>query len=145
MKRLLTLLLLIGITGCGSDAETGSVPKGQDSATPAAKEQDPATVAYNKGVEAYGNQEWSAIIPSCTEAIRLRPDYAKAYSLRGLAYTHNKEYEKAIADLSKAIQIDPNNISAYGNRAISYEALGDNAKAKDDRATVKAIVSRMNQ
>ena len=64
--------------------------------------------------------EFDKAIADCTEAIRLDPEYANAYSNRGIAYAKNREFDKAIADCTKAIYLDPKYAEAYYNRAIVY-------------------------
>ena len=50
-----------------------------------------------------------------TEAIRLDPNYARAYDSRANAYGIKKDYDKAIDDCTKAIQIDPKYARAYSH------------------------------
>jgi tetratricopeptide (TPR) repeat protein len=43
-----------------------------------------------------------------SQAIRLNPNYADAYSNRGFAYNQKGQKNQAIADLEKAVSLDPN-------------------------------------
>jgi tetratricopeptide (TPR) repeat protein len=51
--------------------------------------------------------DYDRAIDDCSEAIRLNPCDADAYSLRGLMYLSTKNYGHARADLRKALSIDP--------------------------------------
>jgi hypothetical protein len=80
-----------------------------------------------------------------TEAIRLQPDFAHAYSARGNAYSKLKQYQPALEDYNKAIQLQPDNSFFFNNRGNIYkeldkykEAIGDYNEAirlKPDDAT----------
>ena len=56
-------------------------------------------------------------IPELTEAIRLKPDFARAYNARGYAYMRLHDYKAALADFDQAIRIDPKYENAIHNRA----------------------------
>ena len=71
-------------------------------------------------------------IADFTEAIRLDPKNATAYSLRGLSYADKGEYDKAIADFTEAIRLNQTQPVFYVSRARAYRALGDEAKAASD-------------
>ncbi len=64
-------------------------------------------------------------IAAYDQAIRLRPDYAKAYNNRGVAKGELGRYEDAIADYNQAIRWQSNHVNAYFNRG--------NAQRKLDR------------
>jgi len=78
-------------------------------------------------------------IADYSAAIRLDPNYAAAYSNRGLSYYYKYEFGKAIADHTEAIRLDPNDGRDYYNRGIAYEEIGDKAKAAADFAKVKQL------
>jgi tetratricopeptide (TPR) repeat protein len=65
-------------------------------------------------------------------AIRLDPNNADAYFLRGIAYLKNDEYNKAVRDLTEAIQLRPRWADAYVERAKAYRALADEPRAAED-------------
>lgn len=67
-----------------------------------------------------------------TRAVELRPDYAVAYSSRGMAYYAMGEYEKAVEDSTRALEINPEDAGAYQARADAYGKLGETDKAFDD-------------
>ena len=47
------------------------------------------------------------------EAIRLKPNFAEAYTYRGVAYQSKGEYDRAIEDHNRAIQLIPHYATAY--------------------------------
>ena len=59
-------------------------------------------------------------IADYTEAIRLDPKYANAYSNRGVAYSDKGDKDRAIADFTEAIRLDPKYADAYNNRGFAY-------------------------
>jgi tetratricopeptide (TPR) repeat protein len=82
---------------------------------------------------AYGKKgEYDKAIKDCTQAIRLKPDYAYAFNNRGLAYRKKGETNKAIKDLSEAIRLKPDDALAYYNRGLAYEERGETNKAIKD-------------
>jgi Flp pilus assembly protein TadD len=69
-----------------------------------------------------------------SEAIQLKPDFARALNGRGFAYMQLRRWEEAIADFTAAIAIDPNYSNAYRNRAAARRMAGDAEGAKADAA-----------
>ena len=63
--------------------------------------------------------DYNGAIADYTTAIRLKPDYAGIYALRGLAKQQLEQYRAAIADYDKAIQLKPDYVEAYNNRGLS--------------------------
>ena len=57
-------------------------------------------------------------------AIKLQPDYARAYSSRGLSYYYLGQYQQAIKDCNEAIRLKPDLSNAYNNRGMVYGKLG---------------------
>jgi tetratricopeptide (TPR) repeat protein len=77
-------------------------------------------------------QMYDKAIADLTQAIRLDPDNAKAYSFRGTAYLCKNDYDKAIADYNRAIQLDQNYAGAYSNRGNVYGIKGEYSRAISD-------------
>ena len=67
-----------------------------------------------------------------TAAIRLQPDYAKAFSNRGLARVAQGDIEGAIRDFTEAIRLQPNLAVAFNNRGNARSDQGDLALAITD-------------
>jgi tetratricopeptide (TPR) repeat protein len=65
-------------------------------------------------------KNYSLAIEDFSQALSLRPDYAKAYSNRGTIYSYEGQYAKAIKDFDQAIQLKPDYAKAYNNRGFVY-------------------------
>ncbi|MFP4459218.1 MAG: protein kinase domain-containing protein [Candidatus Zixiibacteriota bacterium] len=72
------------------------------------------------------------IIQICDLAIEIKPDYAKAYSLRGLQKCKNDNFREAIDDFDKSISLKPNSADFLNNRGVAKSYLGDFEAALDD-------------
>jgi len=91
---------------------------------------DPKT-HFNSGKTNYDKKDYDKAIVNFTEAIRLDPNYAEAYSYRAGAYYGKKDYDKAIADYTELIRLKPD-ASSYSNRAGAYYLKKDYDKAIAD-------------
>src|SRR5229473_4092393 len=60
-----------------------------------------------------------------TEAIRLKPDYAEAYTNRGVARRAKGDVDGALQDYTEAIRLKPDCVEAYTNRGVARRAKGD--------------------
>ena len=67
-------------------------------------------------------------ISDYTEAIRLAPNNATYYALRGDIWFAIEQYAKAIADYDEAIRLDPNRDFFYSNRGPAWLESGEHAK-----------------
>ena len=66
------------------------------------------------------------------EAIKIKPDLAKAYNNRGNVYHDLGDYQRAIEEYNEAIRLKPDYADAYGNRGVVYERLGQHNQAMED-------------
>lgn len=82
------------------------------------------------------NQQYAEAIENYTHAIKLKPDYAEAYSNRGGLKVECGENESALEDINKAIEFNPNAVLAYSNRGAIHQKAGDidSALADFDKA-----------
>ena len=69
-------------------------------------------------------------------AIRLKPDFAEAYHVRGVAKDTLGRHEDALADFDRAIRLKPDFATAYSSRGIAKDLLGrhEDSLADFDRA-----------
>src|SRR5258706_1860196 len=66
-----------------------------------------AVLFKDRCIEWNKKQESDKAIEDCSQAIRLKPDSARAFSNRGGAYIFKDQYDRAIEDLDQAIRLDP--------------------------------------
>ena len=64
--------------------------------------------------------DFDRAIEDFNKAIDLKPDYAKAYYNRGIAYGDKGDFDRAIEDFNKAIDLNPDYAKAYYSRGIAY-------------------------
>ena len=97
---------------------------------------------FLRGNAYHETAEYQSAVDEYSEAIRLNPEIAPAYSNRGNAYAELGRDERAIEDYDEAIRRDPELAPAYSNRAVSYRALGkdEEAQADFDRAAELGFV-----
>ena len=66
---------------------------------------------------------YAEAIAELTEAIRLQPDFARAYNARGYVYLLKRDFQHALPDFDEAIRLDPNYPNAIQNRALAVKGL----------------------
>ncbi len=64
-----------------------------------------------------------------TRAIKLTPDYYRAYTYRGKVYLSGKNYRKALQDFEQALRLRPGNAEALGWKAKAEAKLSVQAGA----------------
>ena len=74
-----------------------------------------------EGMELSNQNDYQAAISKYNEAIKLNPNDAYAYTIRGLVYAKDlKNYVQALADFNKAIELNPNLAETYACRGFTY-------------------------
>lgn len=71
------------------------------------------------------SEDYNGALASCNEALRLNPQHAQAWSLRGDVRANMSNFDGAITDYTEALRLDPNFAMAYNNRAMTYVAKGN--------------------
>ena len=88
-----------------------------------------AKVYFDSGVTSLGKLDYNKAISEFTKAMRLDPNFASAYLIRGDAYSNQGNLDEAIRDYCEAIRIEPNYAIAYYNRGAVYQHKGKFSKA----------------
>ncbi|MBD2414178.1 tetratricopeptide repeat protein [Nostoc calcicola FACHB-3891] len=84
---------------------------------------------YNRqGIEKYNNQDFRGAIEDYNEAIKINPNFAKAYYNRGNAHYDLGEKQEAIEDYNQAIKLNSKYAEAYYQHGLLEQ---DNQKAID--------------
>ena len=99
-----------------------------------------AAIAHYETGEAYLNEgDWETALDEFNQAIQIDPEYAEAYSSRGLIQEFLGNFEAAIEDYDQAIALDPQNAEAYYNRGNTWFVLGEYEVAIEDYSMVIAL------
>jgi len=87
---------------------------------------------FKKSLEFLSNGDYHNTIINCNHVIRIDPNSAITYVIRGRAFYELGDYERAIADCNQAIRLDRNNAAAYVIRGNAYVQTGDLQRAISD-------------
>jgi hypothetical protein len=82
------------------------------------------SVAKNANTPGIFNENIENAINEFSNAIKKDPNYAEAYSNRGVAYMMQKKYNKALDDLKKAKELKPDSANIRYNLASCYSLMG---------------------
>src|SRR5205823_5622303 len=82
--------------------------------------------------QALGRRDFDEAVTHANEASRLSPDFAPAYSRRGVALLLRGDQAAAVRDLSEAIRLQPQSATFYANRAWAHNLGGAFAEALRD-------------
>ncbi len=80
---------------------------------------------YTRGIEKFRKGDIHGAIQDLTQAIKMNPNFAPAYSVCGGAYFALGDYQGAIACHDQAIRLNPKLAESYGDRALARYELGD--------------------
>ena len=116
------------------------IPEPQQEQTPQSVETDftdnPTSLIaddlFNRGCAKHGQNDKEGAIADFDEAIRLKPDSAKFYYIRGFVKSTLPDYRGAILDINEAIRLEPNSdysSHAYLTRGGAQYELGDKIRA----------------
>ncbi|HEY5752920.1 MAG TPA: tetratricopeptide repeat protein [Chthoniobacterales bacterium] len=115
------------------------------SGEPVVKQESPAVVAYNEGVDLMKDKRFAQAQSKFEQAIKLDPGFAEAYN--NLAFVLRKQgstnFKKSLAYYNKAIQLKPKLAEAYMYRGVLYTQMGRKAEAQADLAWLKKSNRRL--
>jgi tetratricopeptide (TPR) repeat protein len=99
-----------------------------------------AITSFNAGNQKFQNGNINAAITEYNKAIRLKPDYYKAYNNLGILYASALgNYTEAIRNFNKAIEIRPDYADAWLGRGTSRYNLHDYQGACEDWSKAKLL------
>jgi len=84
---------------------------------------------FDEGIAAYLKRDYKNSVKKFTQALKLEPNLALAYSSRGAAHLKSGHVQKAISDFNRAIRLNPNYARAHHLRGLAYEQMGNFASA----------------
>lgn len=87
---------------------------------------------YHRGLAYYERRKYDDAVADWTQAINLKPNYARAYRQRANAYSYKGDSGPAEADYNRSIELEPRVAIAYLNRGMLYKQRLDREKAIAD-------------
>jgi len=124
MRIVVALLTALAMAGCAADSH----PLGSVCNLPEAQELCKQTASLDapsiKGMYLVGVGRYDDAIAEFDRSIALKPDAARTYYLRGIAWRWKNDLEAAIRDFDRAIELQPDFAEAYFSRGLSYFELG---------------------
>jgi tetratricopeptide (TPR) repeat protein len=146
MHKYFSVLILVGMLAGWSFSVTAQAPltTPENSTTSSGQAEslrdliDSANSKINKG-------EYQAARLDLNKAIKLSPQNAPLFALRGIVYSGLERHERAIQDYNQAIQIDPKNIIFYNLRGGTYEKIKQYQLAIDNYSQVLQLNPKSSQ
>ncbi len=78
-----------------------------------------------RGIERCETGQYDQALKDFNDALKMKPNDASLYDLRGMAYRCKGQDEQAVQDFNKAMELDPKFGRPYRNRAMIYFDKGD--------------------
>jgi tetratricopeptide (TPR) repeat protein len=100
---------------------------------------------YQRGRDFVIATEYSKAFDEFNKAIKLKNDFAEAYSGRACTYISLDKYQQAISDCDKAIKLKPNFAAAYYYRGYAYSSLGNDQQADEDHKIAARLGDKASQ
>lgn len=82
-------------------------------------------IVYNLGHALAEQGDLDGAIQEYQEALRIKPDYAKAHSSLGIAFTQKGNLDAAIHEYQEALRINPYDAQSHSNLGIAFAQKGD--------------------
>ena len=79
---------------------------------------------YYDGIDLYNNKKYEDAIKCCDEAIKLNPNFADIYIVKGNALSSLGKYDDAIKCYDQTIKLKPDDAMAYNNKGSTLNDLG---------------------
>ena len=100
---------------------------------------------YSFALRLLQSGQYEDAIPQFDIVIRVLPNFAQAYSGRGLAYFHEEQVDLAFEDFNRAIELDAELADAYMNRAAVYVKREDLISARRDMETALSLFEEQGE
>ncbi len=107
----------------------------------AARPDDPATRAWY-ALALLKTLKKDDALQSAEEAVRLGPEAAFAYRVRGMVHAAREEQDKALADLNEAVRLDPRDASNLRARGEFFADRHESERALVDYAAALKVDGR---
>ncbi|WP_123054692.1 hypothetical protein [Clostridium sp. JN-1] len=85
------------------------------------KQNDVYEDKYNQSYKDFSDKNYSECIKKADEIIKDKPDFYKAYNIKGIALCYSNNYYEGMKNIDKALQIKPDFGYARFNKALAYE------------------------
>jgi lipoprotein NlpI len=95
-------------------------------------------IYVNRGVAYALKGDFDHALSDYYEAIRIDPNYARAFGSRGHVFRHIGNYTRAISDYSEALRLDPSDTGVYADRGFAHFLTADYPQATADLAQALA-------
>jgi tetratricopeptide (TPR) repeat protein len=92
-----------------------------------------------KGDTLYSQRKYDEALKAFNEAIRLDPNYVRAWSLKGVTLYNQKKYDEAIKAFNEAIRLDPNDAEAWNWKGNVFKAQNSAIMADDAYSKAKEL------
>jgi Flp pilus assembly protein TadD len=142
LKKVFAMTITIIIVSVMSILTVGQIKVWRDSVTLWSRElgfYNIPTARNNRGNAYVALGQYQQAVEDYNAAIRLDPNFAKAYVNRGVVLTRAHEYQKALHDFNTALDLDLKDSSVYFNRGNVFKALGFYNKAIEDYTSALAL------
>ncbi len=87
---------------------------------------------YTQAVKLSSKGEYAKAVSEFDKIIKQDPNFADAYSDRGVAKYHLNDLAGSLEDLNKALELEPENPYRYASRAYIRDRAGDTRGAVED-------------
>ena len=88
--------------------------------------------AFERGIDAFVNKDFSESVEEFTKAIEINPNFALPYVSRGAALMGMHRIEESISDFDHAIELDPDYPKTYHLRGLARVEVEDHQGALED-------------
>ncbi len=126
MTKVLSLSVIFVLVCCfsGLVLEASAVPQFKDERG-FEKNLGPAEIEYQSAQQYMNMGSYSEAAEHLKEAVKLKPDYLKAWSALGTVYMNLKKHEEAIEAFTKAYELEPDDNSLISSLGYNYLAIND--------------------